>query len=155
MSESTGDLLFGTARRLRREFAVALLDVDVTPAQARALRTVMEAGSMRPSALAERLHIAARSATEVVDALEARGLVERGPDPDDRRATLVAPTDAARAELAEVDRVRHEQSERFLAVLSERDRNTLDRILRVLIDQPMPDGEHEHHHGRHHGRHHR
>ena len=85
---------------------------------------------MRPSALAERLHIAARSATEVVDALEARGLVERGPDPDDRRATLVAPTDAARAELAEVDRVRHEQSERFLAVLSERDRKTLDRILR-------------------------
>ena len=90
---------------------------------------------MRPSMLAERLHIAARSATEVVDALEARGLVERGPDPDDRRATLVRPTEAARAELAEVDRVRREQSERFLAVLSERDRRTLDRILRILVDQ--------------------
>ena len=73
---------------------------------------------MRPSVLAERLHIAARSATEVVDALEARGLVERAPDPDDRRATLVRPTEAARSELAEVDRVRREQSERFLAVLS-------------------------------------
>jgi DNA-binding MarR family transcriptional regulator len=85
--------------------------------------------------LAERLHIAARSATEVVDALEARGLVERGPDPDDRRATLVRPTEAARTELAEVDRVRREQSERFLAVLSERDRRTLDRILRILVDQ--------------------
>ena len=36
---------------------------------------------MRPSVLAERLRIAPRSATEVVDALEARGLVERGPDP--------------------------------------------------------------------------
>jgi DNA-binding MarR family transcriptional regulator len=96
---------------------------------------VMESGSMRPSVLAERLHIAARSATEVVDALEARGLVERGPDPDDRRATLVRPTEAARTELAEVDRVRREQSERFLAVLSERDRKTLDRILRILVDQ--------------------
>ena len=60
---------------------------------------------MRPSALAEHLHIAARSATEVVDALEARGLVAREPDPDDRRATLVRPTPAADAELAEVDRV--------------------------------------------------
>jgi len=39
------------------------------------------------------------------------------------------------AELAEVDRVRREQSERFLAVLSERDRKTLDRILRILVDQ--------------------
>ena len=90
---------------------------------------------MRPSALAERLHIAARSATEVVDALEAAGLVERTPDPDDRRATLVRPTDAARGELAEVDRVRRQQSERFLAVLSERDRKSLDRILRILVDQ--------------------
>ena len=135
MSENTGDLLFGTARRLRREFAAALLDADVTPAQARALRSVMEAGAMRPSALAERLHIAARSATEVVDALEARGLVERTPDPDDRRATLVRPTDAARGELAEVDRVRRRQSERFLAVLNERDRKSLDRILRILVDQ--------------------
>ena len=135
MSESTGDLLFGTARRLRREFGAALLEADVTPSQARALRHVMESGSMRPSVLAERLHIAARSATEVVDALEARGLVERGPDPDDRRATLVRPTEAARTELAEVDRVRREQSERFLAVLSEPDRRSLDRILRILVDQ--------------------
>jgi hypothetical protein len=31
--------------------------------------------------------------------------------------------------------VRREQSERFLAVLSERDRRTLDRILRILVDQ--------------------
>ena len=136
MSESTGDLRFGTARRVRREFGAALLEVYVTPSQARALRHVMEAGSRRPSVLAERLHIAARSATEVVDALEGRGLVERGPDPDDRRATLVRPTEAARAELAEVDRVRREQSERFLAVLSERARKTLDRILRVLVEQP-------------------
>ena len=136
MSETTGDLLFGTARRLRREFGAALLEADVTPAQARALRIVMEHGSVRPSSLAEHLHIAARSATEVVDALEARGLVERAPDPDDRRATLVRPTEAARSELAEVDRVRREQSERFLAVLSERDRKTLDRILRVLVAQP-------------------
>jgi DNA-binding MarR family transcriptional regulator len=135
MTESTGDLLMGVARRMRRDFAGALLHAGVTPAQARALRTVVEHGSVRPSALAEHLHIAARSATEVVDALEERGLVQRGPDPDDRRATLVAPTAAARTELAQVDRVRREHSERFLAVLSDRDRATLDRILRVLVDQ--------------------
>jgi DNA-binding MarR family transcriptional regulator len=42
---------------------------------------------MRLSELSEHLHIAPRSATEVVDALESRGLVRRRPDPDDRRAT--------------------------------------------------------------------
>jgi DNA-binding MarR family transcriptional regulator len=135
VSETTGDLLFATARRLRREYGAALLEADVTPSQARALRHIGESGSLRPSVLAERLHIAARSATEVVDALEARGLVERAPDPDDRRATLVRPTAAAHSELAEVDRVRREQSERFLGVLTDRDRKTLDRILRILVDQ--------------------
>jgi DNA-binding MarR family transcriptional regulator len=149
MGEHTGDLLFGTARRLRREFGAALLDAQITPAQARALRTVMEAGTMRPSALAERLHIAARSATELVDALEERELVEREPDPDDRRATLVRPTAAARTALAAVDRVRQEQADRFLAVLDDRDREALDRILRVLLDQPVPEGLDQHHHGPH------
>src|SRR3954467_10737673 len=114
MHETTGDLLFGTARPLRREFAVALLEADVTPAQARALRIVMEHGAVRPSSLAEHLHIAPRSATEVGDALGAGALVGRAPDPDGRRATLVRPTPAADAELADVDRVRREQSERFL-----------------------------------------
>ncbi|MBF4767403.1 MarR family transcriptional regulator [Nocardioides agariphilus] len=133
--ETTGDLLMGTARRLRREFGTALVHDGVTPAQARALRSVMEAGALRPSALAEHLDIAARSATEVVDALEEQGLVERRPDPDDRRATLVTPTRAAKTELAQVDRLRRAQTERFLAVLSDADRAELDRILRILVDQ--------------------
>ena len=53
----------------------------------------------------------------------------------EHRRIATADLDQARAELAEVDRVRREQSERFLAVLSERDRRTLDRILRILVDQ--------------------
>jgi len=152
-TETTGELLFGAARRLRRQFGAALLAVDVTPAQARALRHVVEGGGVRPSELAERLHIAARSATEVVDALEARGLVVRTPDPADRRATLVLPTPAARAELTEVDRVRAEQTEQFLAVLGDRDRSTLARILTVLADQPEPEELAEAHRAHHHGRH--
>jgi hypothetical protein len=40
---------------------------------------------------AHHLHIAARPATEVVDALESRGLVRRLPDPVDRRAAGVEP----------------------------------------------------------------
>jgi len=135
MTDSTGELLMAAARRLRRAYAEALIDADVSPGQARALRAVLEDGAVRPSALAERLRIAPRSATEVIDALEERGLVAREPDPDDRRATLVRPTDAASSQLALVDRLREAQNERFLADLSERDRAALARILRRLVDQ--------------------
>ncbi|MDD0859754.1 MarR family transcriptional regulator [Arthrobacter alpinus] len=43
------------------------------------------AGDVRLKDLAERLRIAPRSATEVVDQLEAKGLVRREADPSDRR----------------------------------------------------------------------
>ena len=45
------------------------------------------------SELSDHLHIAPRSTTEVVDALEARDLVRRRADPGDRRATLVEVTE--------------------------------------------------------------
>ena len=90
---------------------------------------------MRPSVLAERLHIAARSATEVVDALEERGLVERGPDPDDRRATLVGrPTRPAPSWPRSTASAASSPSGSWRCS-AERDRTTLDRILRILVDQ--------------------
>ena len=70
----------------------ALAEWDVTPSQARALAVLRRGGPQRLGELAEHLRIAPRSATEVVDALAERGLVERRPDPADRRATLVALT---------------------------------------------------------------
>lgn len=140
MHEGTGDLLMATARSLRRRFGTALAEWDVTPAQSRALRIIGHEGAVRPSGLADRLHIAPRSATEVVDALVERGLAERAADPDDRRATLVRATRAGERMLVRMDRVRAEQTEQFLAVLSERDRATLDRLLVRLAEQETGGG---------------
>ena len=70
---------------------------DVTPSQMRAVRVLTaHDGGVRSSELAQLLRIAPRSATEVVDALEAKGLVQRSPDPTDRRATLVSLTATGR-----------------------------------------------------------
>jgi DNA-binding MarR family transcriptional regulator len=87
------DLLTSTNRRLRRAAGPSLDASGVTPSQLRVLRILAGAGSpLRVSELARRLDVIPRSATSVVDLLEERGLVERRPDPDDRRATLVALT---------------------------------------------------------------
>jgi len=83
------------ARRLRRAARADLEPLGVTAAQVRALRVVEAAGGgLRMSDLADRLDIVRRSATSVVDELEASGLVVRRPDPDDRRGVLVDLTDA-------------------------------------------------------------
>jgi DNA-binding MarR family transcriptional regulator len=132
--QTTGDLLMAVARTLRRRFAHALETYEVTPGQARALHVVAEHGATRPSEIAERLRIAPRSATEVVDALESRGLVRREPDPTDRRATRVVPTDEGLRLSSLIAATRREASEAYVARLPEDDRAELDRILRVLVD---------------------
>ena len=134
-AETTSDLLLMAARSMRRAFGEAMAAYDVTPSQARALRIVGEHGPVRLSVLAEHLRIAPRSATEVVDALESRGLVVREPDPDDRRATRVAPTAEGSRLRTVLDGARREATEQRLAVLGEDDRAELDRILRLVVDE--------------------
>ena len=98
----------------------------------RALRVLMRHGAMRLSELSGQLQIAARSATEVVDALEARGLAERRPDPGDRRATLVGVTEHGASVLEAIRVARGTEAERAFDRLSRTNRGHLARILRKL-----------------------
>ena len=91
--ETLSEAFWSVARQLRETSQETLAPWDITPSHLRALRVLKRHGPMRLSALSDHLHIAARSATEVVDGLEARGLVKRRPDPGDRRATLVEVTE--------------------------------------------------------------
>jgi DNA-binding MarR family transcriptional regulator len=54
------------------------------------------AGALPLSRLGDRLQVHPTSVTNVVDRLEAQGLVRRCPHPNDRRATLAELTDAGR-----------------------------------------------------------
>jgi len=134
----TGDLVMALARRVRREHMESLATWDVTPSQARALRVLAsrEEG-MRPSALADELRIAPRSATDVVDGLEARGWVVRAADPTDRRATVLSLTPDGRELVERIEGVRRLASERVLDVLTDAQRRTLHEILTVVV------GEHQ------------
>ncbi|WP_207225886.1 MarR family winged helix-turn-helix transcriptional regulator [Blastococcus saxobsidens] len=131
-SGELGDLLMRAARTQRRRWRDALAPWDLSPHQARALRVVCERDGVRLSDLADSLHIAPRSATEVADGLQERGLVERTPDPGDRRAVLLRPTEEGRRIRGEVGRARAADSAELFARLGEEDRTTLARILRTL-----------------------
>ena len=129
-----GDLLMRAARTLRRRFGAVLAPWDLSPHQARALRVVSAGDGVRLSELAEALRIAPRSATEVADGLQERGLVERSADPTDRRAVVLTATAAGRQVQREVDDARAADSAELFARLSTADRAELARILRSLTD---------------------
>jgi DNA-binding MarR family transcriptional regulator len=131
--ESLAEAFSAVARQLRHTSREVLAPWDITPSHLRALR-VVDRRPQRMSELSDQLRIAARSATEVVDALESRGLVRRRPDPGDRRATLVELTDEGASVLAAVRAARGMEAERTFDRLSDTDRAHLERILRKLRD---------------------
>lgn len=67
-------------------------ELGITASQAVALREL--SGPITLKELAERMSCEASNAGYVVDRMEAQGLVERQPHPSDRRAKLLALTDA-------------------------------------------------------------
>jgi DNA-binding MarR family transcriptional regulator len=132
--ESLSDAFWAVARQLRETSQETLAPWAITPAQFRALRVLRRHGVMRLSDLSDRLKIAARSTTEVIDALQARELVGRRPDPDDRRATLVQLTEHGMQVLHGIREARGSESERVFDLLTPADRATLAAILRKLRD---------------------
>ena len=132
--ETLSEAFWSVARQLRHTSQETLAPWDITPSHLRALRVLMRHGVMRLSELSDHLHIAARSTTEVVDALETRGLLERRPDPDDRRATLAALTEHGTSVLDAIRAARGTEAERAFGKLSQADRTHLARILRKLRD---------------------
>ena len=147
-SATLGELMHAAFRGLRGRWIKQLAPFDLTPHQFRALNAVGRAAEsgrgsgdgaeqgMRLKELAERLHIAPRSATEVVDLLAAKGLVERRAHPEDRRATLLALTPAGEKLREKVLADRRREADEFFSVLPPQDRAELARILGELV----PDG---------------
>ena len=132
--ETLSEALMSVARQLRGTSQATLAPWDITPGQLRALRVLGHHGPQRMSELSDHLHIAARSTTEVVDALESRGLVERRPDQVDRRATLAELTERGASVLSAIRAARGTEAERVFNRLSEADKADLARILRTLRD---------------------
>lgn len=96
-SDSLG-FMFAEASRLLRvalERRIAAAGLDITPAEARALVHVAAVEGSRQNVIAERMGVEPMTVCAYLDRLERLGLVERKPDPNDRRAKNVTTTDAA------------------------------------------------------------
>jgi DNA-binding MarR family transcriptional regulator len=130
--ESLAEAFWSVARRMRHGTHDTVAPFGITPGQARALGVLGRHGGMRLNELSDHLRIAPRSTTEVIDALQDRGLVERSPDQLDRRATVVALTAEGAKVGAEVRSARSAEAEAFFGRLNDDDRVTLARILRSL-----------------------
>jgi DNA-binding MarR family transcriptional regulator len=96
-----------------------LAAVNLSLAKLSALRAITEAGESLPlGQLAERMSCVKSNITQLIDRMEADGLVRREADPGDRRSRLAVMTDAGRASYEQGNRIRIEAERELFADLS-------------------------------------
>ena len=125
--------LLHTAYATQAEVESKLDAVGLSLAKLLALTALSEAGESMPlGQLAERLSCVKSNITQLVDRLEADGLVARKPDPHDRRSRLAVLTPAGRKACKEGTRVRQEAERDLLKTLSRDEAQQLGSLLEKL-----------------------
>jgi DNA-binding MarR family transcriptional regulator len=90
--EAVADRLQSAALHLSRRLREEDDALGISPSRLSALSVVVVTGPLGIGDLAAAEGVAASTMTRLVDGLERDGLVERAPDPDDRRGVLVHAT---------------------------------------------------------------
>ncbi|MBO8191796.1 MarR family transcriptional regulator [Streptomyces oryzae] len=130
------DQLLRLTKRINHAHRQNFAPLGVTPAQGRMLRTVAHSPQPpRMADLAARLGVVPRQVTSLVDALEARGLVRRAPDTENRRVIRIELTEGGSHALTELRRARRSAAEELLAPLAPGQRDELSRLLALLDGQ--------------------
>lgn len=85
--------------------------------------------TLNPTQLQREMMLSSGATTHRIDLLEQRGLVERLPDPNDRRGTLIKLTPAGKTLIDEVVVTHLEAENELLAGLTDRERLELSELL--------------------------
>ena len=118
---------------LENRLEAKLSDVGLSLAKLAALNQLTEAGESLPlGQLAERLSCVKSNVTQLVDRLEADGLVSRTGDPNDRRSRLAVLTDAGRKAYAKGSEIQVQTERELFGVLTEGESDTLHALLGKL-----------------------
>src|SRR5258705_13427042 len=132
--DSLGFTLADVARLMRRHFKERLNDSCLTHAQARVLVHTSRNEGIRQIELAEMLEVQPIPLARLLDQLAEVGLIERRPDPEDRRAYHVYLTDAATPHLASIERVAKTIHKAAMRDLTEKQAASVLAALRKIRD---------------------
>ncbi|MET7645379.1 MarR family transcriptional regulator [Streptomyces sp. NPDC005426] len=130
------ELIGAVVARYHEEYEQAAAAHSLTGAQARVLG-LLSLDPLPMRRIAQKLKCEPSNVTGIVDRLEARGLVERRPDPGDRRVKLAAPTEKG-ARTARELRDSLDFAREPLAGLSDTERAVLRDLLRRMLGGEPP-----------------
>lgn len=141
MDDNLAAVLADTARLMRRSFDARAREIGVTRPQWRVLSVLRRFEGVNQGGLAELLEVEPITVCRMVDRLQEADLVERRPDPDDRRSWLLYLTPKAQELLGQLRPLAEEMLHEALEGVSPNDRAiltaSLDKMRRNLARKPV------------------
>lgn len=138
--------LFRCARLADDALAKGLMGHELQPGWFDILAALRRVGSpydLNPTELMRATLLSSGGTTKRLDRMVEAGLVERHPDPDDRRGTRVRLTERGRAAIDRAIEAHIANEEHLLAGLRPAKRRVLDDLLRELLDGLEKEAEKE------------
>ena len=133
LTSSTGFLLARVGAESRRLWTQALADLELRPSHYAVLMALAALGPTSQQQLAQLTGMDPRNAVPLIDHLEDRGLVERAPDPEDRRRHSISFMPAGTDAMRRLRRAGISAENEFLAALTEAEREQLHGLLLKLL----------------------
>jgi len=129
-----GFLLKEVSRRYVNRFEVRAAEIPLNLAQAKALVRLEKNEGVSQARLAELAEVDPMTMVRILDRMEAEGLLERRPDPADRRARCLYLTAKAKPILSEIWRLSDEIRAEIFAGVSQAEREQFMTVLQRLYD---------------------
>jgi len=132
---STAFLLAQVGDHGATKFAERLAPLGLAPPHAGILFVLGRSEALSQQQLASVLKIHPSRLVALVDELEAKGIVERRENKEDRRIYALHLTEKGRNTLGDVGRIARQHNDALCAALSEREREQLATLLRRIADE--------------------
>lgn len=134
LEEQAGHLLRRAHQRHTAIFQDNIPDSQLTPLQFAALVKLHDLGEVSQNQLGRLIAMDAATMQGVIKRLDARGLIERRPDPDDRRRLVLSLSASGRRLIERAIEAGHEITRRTLAPLSAAERKSFLVLLARLAE---------------------
>ena len=133
LEDQVGHLLRRAHQRHAAIFQETIGDAQLTPLQFAALAKLDDLGEVSQNELGRRTAMDAATMQGVIKRLLARGLIDRNPDPEDRRRVVLSLTADGRALIAAAKPNGHAITDETLAGLSDAERRSFLSLLKRLV----------------------
>lgn len=141
--DAVGFLLTQVGAHAAMSFGERMAALGLNPAQAGLLRILIVQPGRSQRELADELGMPPSRFVKFADEMEQRGLIERKPNPDDRRLHALYLTQQGREQLGKVGAVAKEHEAHLTRSLTEEEHRQLSALLaRIAADQGLTAGVH-------------